>query len=328
MTSEVGKGSVFSLTIPAGVDITKQPFLDRQNMVSHIEAGEDEIKQTKFSGRILVAEDARTNQVLIKSLLKRLNLQVTIAEDGKEAVQQALTEQYDLIFMDIEMPNMNGYEATKAIRKEGLKTPIIALTAYAMKGDDDKCFAAGCDDYISKPIEHKKLIQTLSKYLSEENRDINQQIDSVKSDVEQLNQLCSETSTADNTPVDPVDEQYGEVPVDFAIIQKIYDDEEVLKEIVTVFLEEAPKTIELLAEAIVARDPKNVKMYAHKLRGLAKHVAATKLTDMLCPLETKAGEGELEGTETLFADIRTEFDKLKSFLSLPNWIESAGQKPT
>jgi len=326
MTSEVGKSSVFSLTIPTGVNITKQPFLDGQNMVSHIEAGEDEIKQVKFSGRILVAEDVRTNQILIKSLLKRLNLQVTIAEDGKEALQQALTEQYDLIFMDIEMPNMNGYEATKAIREEGLKTPIIALTAYAMKGDDDKCFAAGCDEYISKPIEHKKLIQILNKYLSEVNRDINQRIDLVKSDVEQLNQLCSETSIADDRPAESVDKQYGEVPVDFAIIQKIYDDEEVLKETVKVFLEEASKTIELLAEAIVAKDSRNVKMYTHKLRGLTRHVAATKLTDMLYPLETKAGEGEMEGTEILFADIRTEFDKLKSFLSQPNWSELAERK--
>jgi signal transduction histidine kinase/CheY-like chemotaxis protein/HPt (histidine-containing phosphotransfer) domain-containing protein len=326
MTSKVGKGSVFSLIIPTGVDVTKQPFLDRHNMVSHIEAGEDEVKQAKFSGRILVAEDARTNQVLIKSLLKRLDLKVTIAEDGNEAVQQALTEQYDLIFMDIEMPNMNGYEATKAIRKEGLETPIIALTAYAMKGDDEKCFAAGCDDYISKPIEHNKLLQTLSKYLSEGNIDMNQRIDSVKSEVEQLNQLCSETSTADTTPAEPVDDQYGEVPVDFVLIKQIYDDEEVLKETVKVFLEDAPQAIELLAEAIVSRDSRNVKMYAHKLRGLARHVAARKISDMLFHLETKGREENLEGAEALFADIQTEFDKLKSFLSQPNWIESAGQQ--
>ncbi|MBW7990784.1 MAG: response regulator [Planctomycetes bacterium] len=326
MTSKVEKGSVFSLTIPAGLDITKQPFLDRHNMVSHIEADEDEVKQAKYSGRILVAEDARTNQVLIKSLLKRLDLQVTIAEDGNEAVQKALTEQYDLIFMDIEMPNMNGYEATKAIRKEGLKTPIIALTAYAMKGDDEKCFVAGCDDYISKPIEHKILLQTLNKYLSEGNSDMNQQIDSVKSDVEQLNQFCSETSTADTTPAEPINDQYGEAPVDFAIIQKIYDDKDVLEETVKIFLEEAPQTIELLAEAIAAGDSRNVKMYAHKLRGLAMHVASRKLSDMLYPLETKAGKGELEGAEELFADIQTEFGKLNSFLSQPNWIESAGQQ--
>jgi len=325
MTSEVRKGSVFSLTIPAGVDVTKQPFLDRHNMVSHIEAGKDQVRQAKYSGRILVAEDARTNQVLIKSLLKRLGLQVNIAEDGNEALQQALTEQYDLIFMDIEMPNMNGYEATKAIRKEGLKTPIIALTAYAMKGDDDKCFAAGCDEYISKPIENEKLLQILNKYLSEENRDI-QRIDSVKSDVEQLNQLCSETESSDSAPTEPTDEQYGEFPVDFAIIKKIYDDEDVLKETVKIFLEDAPQTIELLAEAIEAKDSKNVKMYAHKLKGLARHVAARKLTDMLYNLETKGRKGELEGSEALFTDIQTEFDKLKTFLSQPNWTKTAKQQ--
>jgi signal transduction histidine kinase/HPt (histidine-containing phosphotransfer) domain-containing protein len=321
LTSEVGKGSVFSLIIPAGVDVTKQPLLDRHNITSHIEAGKEQVRQVKLSGNILVAEDVRTNQVLIKSLLKRLGLQVTIAEDGNQAVQKALSKQFDLIFMDIEMPNMSGYEATKAIRKEGLKTPIIALTAYAMKGDDEKCIVAGCDDYVSKPIEHKKLLQILSKFLSAENKDMSRQIDSIKSDVEQLNQLCSETASSDSAPTESADEQYGELPVDFAIIKKIYDDEDVLKETVKVFLEEAPQAIELLAEAIKAKDSKNVKMYAHKLKGLARHVAARKITDMLYDLEIKGRKEELEGSEVLFADIQTEFDKLKSFLSQPNWIE-------
>jgi len=149
---------------------------------------------------------------------------------------------------------------------------------------------------------------------------------SVKSDVEQLNQLCSETSNADNTPAEPVDEQYDEVPVDFAVIQNIYNDEEVLKEIVNVFLEEAPKTIELLAEAIEAKDSKNVKLYAHKLKGLVRHVAARKLSDMLYNLETKGREGELEGSEALFANIRTKFDILKTFLSQPNWTKIAEQQ--
>jgi len=327
LTSEVGKGSVFSLTIPADVDVTKQPLLDRQNIPSKIEVGnDDEAKQVEFTGNILVAEDARTNQVLIKSLLKRLGLKVTIVEDGNQAVQKALSKQFDLIFMDIEMPNMNGYEATKAIRKEGLKTPIIALTAYAMKGDDKKCFAAGCNEYISKPIEHKKLLQALTKYLSEGSEDIRRRIDSAKSDVEQLNQLCSETASSETAPVKPVDEQYGELPVDFEIIKKIYDDEEVLKETVNIFLEEAPQTIELLAEAIEAKDAKNVKIHAHKLKGLARHVAARKISDMLLDLETKGRKEELEGSEALFADIQTEFDKLKSFLSQPNWTESAEQQ--
>ena len=325
LTSEVGKGSVFSLTIPAGVDVTKQPFLDRQNIAGHINAENNKAKQAKFSGHILVAEDARTNQVLIKSLLKRLGLQVTIAEDGNEAVQKALAKQFDLIFMDIEMPNMNGYEATKTLRKEGLKTPIIALTAYAMKGDDEKCFAAGCDDYISKPIEHQTLMQILSKYLSAKSEDMSRRIDSVKSEVDQLNQLCSDTASSDTAPTEPADEQYGEFPVDFATINKIYDDKDILKEIVKVFLEEAPQTIELLAEAIEAEDSQNVKVHAHKLKGLARHVAARKISDMLYHLETKGRKGEIEGAGALFADIQKEFKKLKSFLSQPNWFETAEQ---
>ncbi|MCP4259429.1 MAG: response regulator [Planctomycetes bacterium] len=326
MTSEIEKGSVFSLAIPAGVDIAKQPILNRHKLVSHMEARKDEVKQAKFSGNILVAEDARTNQVLIKSLLKRLGLKVTIAEDGNQAVQQAMSKQFDLIFMDIEMPNMNGYEATKALRKEGLKIPIIALTAYAMKGDDEKCFEAGCDDYISKPIERKKLFETLNKYLSAGSKNISQRVDSLKSDIEKLSRICSKTTSSDNEPAKPANEQHSECPVDIEIIKKIYDDEEILKETIKIFLQEAPQTIEFLADAIAAGDSYNVKMYAHKLKGLARHVAATKLTDMLYDLETKGRKEELEGSEALFADVQTEFEKLKSFLSKSNWIETAMQK--
>jgi len=321
VTSKVGKGSIFSYVIPAGLDVTKESPLNIHS--SHIDPVKKKTGQPEFSGHILVAEDAGANQVLIESLLKRVGLQVTIAEDGNQALQEALSKQFDLIFMDIEMPNMSGYEATKAIRKKGLKTPIIALTAYAMKGDDEKCFAAGCNDYVSKPIVREKLLQILGKYLSAENGDMSQRIDSVRSDVEQLNQLCSETATSGITPTEPEDEQYGEFPVDFAIIKKIYDDEDVLEETVIIFLEDAPQIIELLAKAIAVRDSTDVKKYAHKLRGLARHVAARKLSDMLYDLETKGRKEELEGSEVLFADIKTEFDKLESFLSQPNWMETA-----
>jgi signal transduction histidine kinase len=166
LTSEIGKGSVFSLIIPAGLDVTKQPLLDRYNIASHTNMGREQTEQPEFSGRVLVAEDVVTNQMLIKSLLKPMGLEVTITADGNEALQEALTHEFDLILMDIQMPYMNGYEATRAIRKEGITTPIIALTAYAMKGDDKKCFEAGCDDYLAKPLDRKKLSKILRKYLS------------------------------------------------------------------------------------------------------------------------------------------------------------------
>lgn len=165
LTSEAGKGSVFSFTIPANVDVAKQPLLDRNNIDSDADPAHGETEQPEYSGNVLVAEDVKTNQMLIKSLLERLGVQVTIVDNGNEALQKALTCQFDLILMDIQMPYMNGYEATEGIRKEGITTPIIALTANAMKGDEEKCLEAGCNDYLPKPIDHRELFKMLDEYL-------------------------------------------------------------------------------------------------------------------------------------------------------------------
>ena len=105
VTSEVGTGSVFSIAIPAGLDVTKQSHLDIH--ATHTDPRIAETEQSGFFGHILVAEDAPTNQVLIKSLLERVGLQVTIVEDGNQTLQKVLTQQFDLIFMDIQMPNMH-----------------------------------------------------------------------------------------------------------------------------------------------------------------------------------------------------------------------------
>ncbi|MBA7706916.1 Signal transduction histidine-protein kinase BarA [subsurface metagenome] len=132
-------------------------------------------ERVKFSGRVLVAEDSQSNRMLIKLLLEKLDLQVTMAQDGKEAVDKALSQPFDLIFMDIQMPNMDGYEATRALRLNGLKTPIIALTAYAMKGDDEKCISAGCSDYIAKPVDRETLLRVISKYLPSKSKALHQE---------------------------------------------------------------------------------------------------------------------------------------------------------
>jgi len=190
VTSEVATGSVFSLVIPAGLDVTKQPSLDIQ--ARHIDPRKAEKEQSEFSGRVLVAEDKETNQMLAKTLLEKMNLDVTIAADGNEAMQKVLTHEFDLILMDIQMPLMNGYEATKALRRQGITTPIIAMTAYAMKGDDKKCLEAGCDDYLSKPIDRRELLKTIDKYLPSASRDLIGPIDSAREQLDELNHLCSD----------------------------------------------------------------------------------------------------------------------------------------
>ncbi|MGQ9658151.1 MAG: response regulator, partial [Fimbriimonadales bacterium] len=115
--------------------------------------------------RILLVEDNEVNRKVATRMLAKLQLQVEIAVNGREAVQKASETAYDLILMDCQMPEMDGYEATRTLRQQGVPTPIIALTANALEGDREKCLACGMNDYLSKPIQADKLRQTLAKWL-------------------------------------------------------------------------------------------------------------------------------------------------------------------
>ena len=168
VSSEVGKGSVFTLVIPAGLKVDPEPGPSKQETKVQPASEAEQEPERRFLGRVLVAEDTPTNQILMKLLLEKVGLDVVIAEDGKQAVEKATSECFDLIFMDVQMPNMNGLDATRTLRKEGIATPIIALTANAMKGDDKKCIAAGCDDYAGKPLERGRLLEILARYLPSE----------------------------------------------------------------------------------------------------------------------------------------------------------------
>jgi len=122
--------------------------------------------------KALVAEDNRFNLILARKLLEKEGIQVETVVDGQAAVAAVRSTTYDLIFMDVQMPVMNGYEATFEIRElqqvSGEHTPIVAMTADALQGDEEKCLAAGMDDYLSKPIDPKKLRKTLAKYITSE----------------------------------------------------------------------------------------------------------------------------------------------------------------
>ncbi|MEN9841340.1 MAG: hypothetical protein RL376_1140 [Verrucomicrobiota bacterium] len=120
----------------------------------------------QVGARVLVAEDNLTNQDIIQALLGKLELLVEIANNGEEAVKAVAERRFDLVFMDVQMPQMGGYEATRLIRESGFKAlPIIAMTANAMTGDREKCLEAGMDDYISKPFEPKDLVNVLKRWL-------------------------------------------------------------------------------------------------------------------------------------------------------------------
>jgi Amt family ammonium transporter len=170
--STVGEGSVFTVRVPTGsldgVGVSESPreaeFQPRE--VKPQQAGEGGVLQ---GCRVLLAEDGPDNQRLIAFLLKTAGAEVIVADDGRIAVDAAMKAQregkpFDVVLMDIQMPFMDGYEATKKLRAEGWSTPIIALTAHALKEDRQKCLDAGCDDYAAKPIDRQTLVNTVARW--------------------------------------------------------------------------------------------------------------------------------------------------------------------
>ncbi len=163
--SEAGKGSTFRLTIdggPVNADDLLAEFTEA--FVEPQTVANDDTEMT-IDGHILLAEDGRDNRRLICTHLEAAGAEVDVAENGRIAVEMARAGAYDLILMDMQMPELDGYGATSQLRAEGCKLPIVALTAHAMAEDRRKCLASGCTDYLTKPINSKLLISTVIKLM-------------------------------------------------------------------------------------------------------------------------------------------------------------------
>ena len=167
-------GSVFTLSLPVG-DLKSQTMIDPTTLVSRSNGKPKETGSQNFDlagRRILVAEDTRGIQLLLKRILRKAGATVDIVEDGQEVIEEldktrkANQIPYDIILLDMHMPRKSGYEAAAEIRESGLSTPIIALTASAMKGDREKCLESGCDEYLTKPIDRQKLLEKITGQLS------------------------------------------------------------------------------------------------------------------------------------------------------------------
>ena len=172
--SQPGEGSLFRLTVTTGsldgVKMLDNPTTATIAQPETVEMNKSDADQ--LDCRILLAEDGPDNQRLIAHVLKKAGAEVTIVENGKLAADAALAVRnkgnaFDVILMDMQMPVMDGYEASSLLRQEGYTEPIIALTAHAMEGDRQKCIHAGCDDYVSKPINRKTLIAIVEKHLTQ-----------------------------------------------------------------------------------------------------------------------------------------------------------------
>lgn len=328
VSSQLGQGSTFSLTIPVGLDVAGQATLDHGRSAEPSVSSHEETGQTRYAARCLVAEDSFANQVVIKRKLEKLGIDVTLVEDGRAAVEETRAKAFDLIFMDIQMPNMTGFEATRAIREAGIETPIVALTANALKGDEQKCLDAGCNAYLAKPLDMEKLFDTLRCYLrpSSEARS-HSAVDQGEVHGDERNAQGVSHNTQD-VPSERVDESTRSPDAEDVIswtrlVQYMDDDEELIRDVVEAWVVQNPGEMAALGEAVTAQDAERIYSLAHMLKGSAGAIAAGPMTEKASRLETAGRGGAMDEVETLYADLQNAFAAVESFLSQADWLEVA-----
>jgi PAS domain S-box-containing protein len=250
------------------------------------------LREEGRSLRILLAEDNVVNQLLACRLLEKQGHLVVNAANGRQALERLKKESFDLVLMDIQMPEMDGFEATAAIRKEevfaGKHLPIIAMTAHAMEGDRERCLAAGMDGYVAKPIRAKDLIDAINKL--------------------GLSPAAAEVATtAKRRDHEPIDTAWALARVDGNV--------EVLKEMVALFLEELPELLTSLREAITAGNAHAMESAAHKLKGSLGNFAANPAFEMALKLEIMSRDGSLSEAAPAYDELEKEIEHLKSAMA-------------
>lgn len=163
VTSSVGEGSLFSLMIPAGVDVDDESMMHPHEPSDTVNDEQNISGYQECVGEVLLVEDEPSNRTVMALLLETMGVGVTVAQDGVEAVEKVEEKEFNVILMDIKMPRMDGYEATKKIREKGISTPVIALTASELSADDSNC--EGFDHFLRKPVDSAQLHKAIRKYL-------------------------------------------------------------------------------------------------------------------------------------------------------------------
>jgi len=251
-------------------------------------------------GRVLLAEDNITNQQVALGILKKLGLSADGVANGAEALRALETIPYDVVLMDVQMPVLNGYEATRAIRSADSlvlnhKVPIIAMTANAMKGDREKCLEAGMDDYVSKPVMPPSLAETLARWLPQD----------ASGKPPRAVQECSGLSG----DIEPAAEA---VVFDHAgLVHRMMDDEDMARAIALGFLGDIPKQIAALAGHLEAADASAAERVAHSIKGAAANVCGEALREIAFELEKAGKAGDMQSATDLMPELERRFALLR-----------------
>ncbi|TAK64131.1 response regulator [Methylobacter sp.] len=235
-----------------------------------------------YSGkRVLVVEDNKVNQRVILAQLAKFRLKPDLADNGQVALEQMERQAYDVVFMDCQMPVMDGYEATRILREREdgkARTPIIALTAHASVGEREKCLSAGMDDYLSKPVNRTDLAVVLARWMG-------RSFDSAQD--KPLGNSQSESPDKDQGLPRAESRGWDES----AALKRLDDDHDLLAEMIDLFLEEAPIQLTELSAALSRVDFPALADAAHAIKGMASHFSAEKIISLAIKLEHSARNG-------------------------------------
>lgn len=230
--------------------------------------------------RILLAEDNVVNQLVAVHMLMKQGHTVVVANNDNEALAALQKQSFDLMLMDVQMPEMGGFEATEIIRQDemgaGRRLPIIAMTAHAMKGDRERCLEAGMDGYVSKPVQAKELREA---------------IDDIQSVVEKAATDCRNRRPADN------------VLDGAALLARVDGDRLFLKELIELFIADCPEQMAAIQDAIARVDADGLQRTSHSLRGSVSNFFAPAAVEAALHLETRGRTGDLAGVEKEYGDL-------------------------
>jgi signal transduction histidine kinase/DNA-binding response OmpR family regulator/HPt (histidine-containing phosphotransfer) domain-containing protein len=268
------------------------------------------LREVRLSdARILLVEDNLTNQEVACGMLKRLGLRSDVAGDGKQALQALESQCYDLVLMDVQMPEMDGYEATRAIRSPHSAVlnhdiPVIALTAHSMSGDAEKCLAAGMSDYISKPIDPQVLATTVERWLTLKKHQLLAE--------EATDPAIHEPATA--KPPCPQVTFNNEV-----FLHRMMDDVEFAREVASGFVEDLPLLLGTLHEQIAAMDLDALQKHAHKMKGAAANVGGEQVQELALKLEHASKANDRSEVARLIPEIEERSTQLLQ--AVRQWLQ-------
>lgn len=268
---------------------------------------------------VLLCDDNAVNQKVASRMLSQLGYAPDVAASGMEALQAFEQKHYDLVLMDVQMPEMDGLETTAKLRERQKARPeqpghplapvIVAMTASAMPGDRDRCLKAGMDDYLSKPVRPEDLRKVIEKWARQ----------LVPAQMAEPDSPVVHTPTR---PAAPRETGQGQAILDWERLMDLADnDRDILQELVSLYIAETEKQMEQLGAAVASRSSLEVKRLAHKCAGGSATIGVGRLVPLLRELETRGEIGNLEGTSSLYERAREEFQILLGHLQLhPNGV--------